>query len=140
MDTTWAMYVRALSKDEPQDLVGRKVGINGSTVNRWRNGSRPGKPAEVAAFAIAYGGNVLEAFVAAGFLTPGQAKVPPPARPDWDAVSDEELLEQVAERMAHGDAREHGGAMSAAGDSTDVAMAAHEDASITGEQEKRNEP
>jgi DNA-binding transcriptional regulator YdaS (Cro superfamily) len=140
MDTTWAMYVRALSKDEPQDMVGRKVGINGSTVNRWRNGSRPGKPAEVAAFAIAYGGNVLEAFVAAQFLTPGQAKVPPPARPDWDAVTDEELLEQVAVRLAQaGDVAARRGSVSAATDSTG-AMAAHEDESITGEQEQRNEP
>lgn len=140
----WSTYVRALTRDEPQDRVGRKAGVNGSTVHRWRNGSRPGRPAEVAALAVAYGGNVLEAFVAAGYLTPEQAGVPPKAAPDWTAVSDEELLAEVAARMDHGTARTPrraaGTGVSAPGGTSAVPMAAHEDVSIAGEQEARNEP
>jgi transcriptional regulator with XRE-family HTH domain len=132
MDDAWSRYVRALTRDEPQEAVGRRVGLNGSTINRWRNGSRPGKPAEVAALAVAYDGNVLEAFVAAGYLTPEQAGIPPRSRPDWGAVTNEELLEQVAARLE--------APLSATGGSPAVAMAAHEDVSITGEQEARNEP
>jgi DNA-binding transcriptional regulator YdaS (Cro superfamily) len=140
---SWSAYVRRLTGDEPQDQVGRKVGLNGSTINRWRNGSRPGKPGEVAALAVAYGGNVLEAFVAAGFLTPEQAGVPPKARPDWTAVSNEELLEQVAARLVPDGAAataEEEQAVSAPGGRSSIAVAAHEDASITKEQETRSEP
>src|SRR4051794_7186526 len=95
----WARYARDLTSDEPQGSVGRKEGINGSTVHRWRNGSGPGRHAEVAALAVAYDANVLEAFVAAGYLTPEQAGVPPKAPPDWATVSNEELLEQIAVRL-----------------------------------------
>lgn len=141
---SWPKYVRELTGDEPQDSVGRKVGLNGSTINRWRNGSRPGNPAEVAALAVAYDGNVLEAFVAAGYLTAEQAGVPPKARPDWSAVSNRELLEQVAARLdppvTGGGRTRRGRSLSASTGRTSGAMAAHEDASITGEQEARNEP
>ena len=142
---SWPTYVRELTGDEPQDSVGRKVGLNGSTINRWRNGSRPGNPAEVAALAVAYGGNVLEAFVAAGYLSAEQAGVPPKARPDWSAVSNKELLEQVAARLGEGTEggrrRGRGGAsLSASAGKSSVAVAAHEDASIAGEQEARSEP
>src|SRR4051794_8986898 len=119
----WPTYVRELTGDEPQEAVGRKVGLNGSTINRWRNGSRPGKPAEVAAFAAAYDGNVLEAFVAAGFLTAEQAGVPPRARPDWAAVSNLELLEELAVRLGTDVA---GRPLSVPVGSPGVTMAAHE--------------
>lgn len=142
---SWPKYVRDLTGDESQDSVGRKVGLNGSTINRWRNGSRPGNPAEVAALAVAYDGNVLEAFVAAGYLTAEQAGVPPRARPDWSAVTNKELLEQVAARLepqaAEGRRRGRGRKpLSASTGKSSVAMAAHEGASITGEQEATNEP
>jgi hypothetical protein len=140
----WSTYLRELTRGEPQDAVGRKAGVNGSTVYRWRHGSRPGRPAEVAALAVAYGGNVLEAFVAAGYLTPEQAGMPPQSPPDWTTVSNEELLEQVAARLdpdAWHKARGRAGtSMSAPGDRSSLAMAAHDDVSIAGEQETRNEP
>lgn len=69
----WSKYVRELTGDEPQDEVGRKVGVAGSTISRWRAGNRPGRPAEVAALAVAYDRDVLEAFVAAEYLTWEQA-------------------------------------------------------------------
>jgi DNA-binding transcriptional regulator YdaS (Cro superfamily) len=140
---SWSRYVRDLTRDEPQDTVGRKVGVNGSTVHRWRNGSRPGRPGEVAALADAYGGNVLEAFVAAGYLTAEQAGVPPKAAPDWATVSDEELLAEVAARLSRDaiprDGRS-GASLSAPADNSAMAVAAHEDVSIAEEQEQRNEP
>jgi hypothetical protein len=142
---SWPNYLRDLTGDEPQDSVGRKVGLNGSTINRWRNGSRPGNPAEVAALAVAYDGNVLEAFVAAGYLTAEQAGVPPRARPDWSAVTNKELIEQLAARLevraAGGGRRGRSGkSLSASTGKSSVAVAAHEDASIADEQAVRNEP
>jgi hypothetical protein len=140
----WSRYVHELTRGEPQDAVGRKAGVNGSTVHRWRNGSRPGRPAEVAALAVAYGGNVLEAFVAAGYLTAEQAGVPPKAAPDWSTVTNEELLEQVAVRLRPDAAARSGdgdrGPVSAPAGTPAVAMAAHDDVSIASEQEARNEP
>jgi hypothetical protein len=140
---SWPKYVRDLTGDEPQDSVGRRIGLNGSTINRWRNGSRPGNPAEVAALATAYGGNVLEAFVAAGYLTAEQAGVPPRAMPDWSSVTNKELLEQVAARLdpdSTTGTRRRRGRMSASAGNPSIGLAAHEDASIAGEQEARNEP
>jgi len=141
----WSSYVQDLTRGEPQDKVGKKVGVDGSTVHRWRKkGARPGKPVEVAALAVAYGGNVLEAFVAAGYLTPEQAGVPPKAAPDWSVVSNEELLEQVAVRLdpdaVRGPREGRRTAVSAPAGNSSVAMAAHEDVSIAGEQEAHNEP
>jgi hypothetical protein len=135
----WAAYVRGLTGDEPQDVVGSKVGVNGSTIHRWRRGSAPGKPPEVAALAVRYGGNVLEAFVAAGYLTPEQANTPPKSLPDWASVTDDELLEQVSTRMRRTSGSPSSG-LSAEADIPSLATAAHEHGSISAEQESRGEP
>jgi len=95
----WAKYVDSLTQGESQDAVGAKVGVAGSTISRWRSGSRPGKPAEVAAFAVTYGRNVLEAFVAAGFLTPEQAGMPPTPAINLTEIPGPELAKEVSRRL-----------------------------------------
>lgn len=69
----WSEYVRELTGNEPQDEVGARIGVSGSTISRWRSGKNPGNPAEVALLAQKYNREVLEAFVAAGYLTYEQA-------------------------------------------------------------------
>lgn len=141
----WAGCVRALTGNEAQDVVGTKVGVNGSTISRWRHGKRPGNPVEVRALALAYGANVLATFVKAGYLTPEEANTPPSARPDWARVTDDELLEQISARLK-GSAGAVGGAdgqrsrLSVAGGTPSPVIAAHEDVSIADEQESRGEP
>lgn len=61
----------------PQQAIASRAGINQTTVSRWLNGSAPPtNPDKVAAFARAYPNHttVLEAFVAAGFLTLEEAR------------------------------------------------------------------
>ncbi|GAB7003687.1 hypothetical protein JCM18899A_11580 [Nocardioides sp. AN3] len=138
---TWAIYVRELTRDEPQDAVGRKVGVDGSTISRWRNG-KVGKVVEVAALARAYEDSVLRAFVAAGFLTAEEAKTPPPGRPDWDTVSHQQMLDELALRLRAADERDglwSRRRLSAAADSPDHGIAAHDHVSISEEQEGGDE-
>lgn len=104
---TWSEYVRSLAGTEPQESVGEKVGVSGSTISRWRNGKSKPVPAEAASFAVKYGGNVLEAFVAAGFLTDEEAGIQPPVRATLDDVPTVDLAREVARRL--GDEGEAGG-------------------------------
>lgn len=85
----WADYVRQLVGNDNQVVVSQKTGIDQTTISRWLRGdTTPGKPAAVAHIAQVYGGNVLEAFVAAGFLTREQANLPPEPKVDFAALID----------------------------------------------------
>lgn len=97
MNAWWA-YVTEKSGSDAAPPIARKLGIDQSTVNRWRT-SIP-QPERVALFARTYGRPVIEAFVAAGFLTAEEAgqKVEPIV--DADVLSDEDLVAQVAKRLA----------------------------------------
>lgn len=88
-DTTWSRYVRRTSGNASGSEIEKKTGIGQSTVSRWFSGTVP-TPAHAAKFAQSYGGNVLEAFVAAGFLTPDEAGVPPRAEIDFYTLVDED--------------------------------------------------
>jgi|GEM_PF-3536581 len=92
----WWTYVQEVTNGAAQEKVAQKVGVTGPTVNRWQK-SAP-KPETVAAFARAYGRPVLEAFVAAGFLTPDEARADVTiARPD--DLTNFELVEAIGRRL-----------------------------------------
>lgn len=71
----WAAYVAAVvPSGERQEDIGKRVGQTQATISRWLSGkTAPDEAAAVAAFAKAYKRNVLEAFVAAGFLDEAEA-------------------------------------------------------------------
>ncbi len=71
----WWDYVQQVSGGASQVDIAKKVDISSATVSRWKTNDAAGDPAPVAAFARAYGHPVLEAFVAAGFLTEEEAGV-----------------------------------------------------------------
>lgn len=99
----WAEYVSTLTKGVGIDESGRRVGVDGSTISRWRNGkAMPRNPAEAAALAVAFGADVLEAFVAAGYLTPAEAKRP--RVQSLKAVPDRVLVDEIARRLGQGGA------------------------------------
>lgn len=80
-----------------QEAIGEKVGMSQSAVGRWKMSSP--KPEGVAAFARAFNRPVLEAFVAAGFLTDEDARLTQvPA--DLTAVESDLLLEEIRRRLA----------------------------------------
>lgn len=72
MEKLWSVYVDAVAPREQhrQEDIAEASGVTQATVSRWLNGKVvPDRAVEVAAFAKAYGRNVLEAFVAAGLLS-----------------------------------------------------------------------
>lgn len=93
---TWWAYVQTwCGQDNPTDIA-RKIGVAGPTVHRWDR-SEP-KPDSVRAFADAYGRPVLEAFVAAGFLTSEQASATV-IRQDINALTDDDLAGELLARL-----------------------------------------
>lgn len=97
-NTSWYGYVQSVAPDAPQKTLAAVSGVDGSTISRWKSGLAP-KPESVAAFARAYGRPVLEAFIAAGFLTAVEAQERPVARPHLVDISSRELLNEIERRM-----------------------------------------
>lgn len=65
----WAAYVRRITGDTTQKEIADRTGVNQTTISRWlRATNDPSHAGNVAALAIEYGRNPLEAFVAAGLL------------------------------------------------------------------------
>lgn len=95
---TWWQYVSDVTERATLESVARKVDVSQATVSRWQ-ASTP-KPENVADFARAYGRPVLEAFVAAGFLTADEAKQRPMERHPITDYSDDELVAEVRRRLA----------------------------------------
>jgi transcriptional regulator with XRE-family HTH domain len=85
---TWPEYVRRLSRGDNQVAIEARTSIDQGTVSRWLRGKTTPSPAQAAKFAQGYDGNVLEAFVAAGFLTPEEAGIPPAAPQGFGAMID----------------------------------------------------
>jgi transcriptional regulator with XRE-family HTH domain len=89
-DTPWARYVRRISGGAGGSEIEKKTGIRQSNISRWLNEGTIPQPAQAAKFAQSYGANVLEAFVAAGFLTEEEAGIPPRPGVDFYAIVDED--------------------------------------------------
>ena len=85
---TWPEYVRRLSRGDNQVTIEARTSIDQGTVSRWLNGKTTPSPAQAAKFAQSYDGNVLEAFVSAGFLTAEEAGSPPAAPQGFAAMID----------------------------------------------------
>lgn len=104
---SWEAFVRDTIGTDQQKQAADRAGIDQSAISRWLKTGKPGTAENVAAFARGYKRPVLEAFVAAGFLTAKEAKVRPAGRPDFSQLSNDELLELVRARME--ERGEHGG-------------------------------
>lgn len=103
---SWWTYVVRTSGTESPKAMQDATKIDGPNFSKWKSGQVP-RAETVARFARAYGRPVLEAFVAAGFLTEAEAKVRPSGSVDFTKLSNQELLDIVASRMSEGG--EHGG-------------------------------
>ena len=96
---SWWEYVQRHAAGETQAAIAAAAGVTGPTVSRWSTGKQGVDPRAAAAFARAYRRPVLEAFVAAGFLTAEEAKARPSVEPDYSRLSNDELLRLVRSRM-----------------------------------------
>jgi transcriptional regulator with XRE-family HTH domain len=95
----WWDYVQQVSEGASQVDIAKKVDISSATVSRWKTNAAAGDPAPVAAFARAYGRPVLEAFVAAGFLTAEEAGVTQIQIPDDLTLQDAKVLLDQLQRL-----------------------------------------
>lgn len=97
----WTEYVlTVIEPGERQVDIARRTGIDQTTVSRWLNGeSKAITPPSVRKFAIAYRRPVLEAFVVAGFLTSGEARLRQSDVIDWKSVDSEVLLRELQRRL-----------------------------------------
>lgn len=98
-DVMWWDYVQQVAKGAKQAEIAERAGVNQVTVSRWKKGAESARPENVAAFARAYGRPVLEAFVAAGFLTAEEADVRPEARLHAADLDDTALIDEIARRL-----------------------------------------
>lgn len=118
----WSLYVRTIvdmtTPHADQTTIAKRVGTTQGTISRWLGGRYlPDKAAIVAQFAQKYDRNVLEAFVAAGFIDAETAGRGLPPESAWLIAS-----------------------LSAAPFTVPDAMAAHPDqGDIAGEQERHHE-
>lgn len=71
-ETNWWQYLSDLMSGDTPTAAARKAGISASNFTRWKQGARA-DPDFVVKIARAYNGNVLEALVAADFITPEEA-------------------------------------------------------------------
>jgi transcriptional regulator with XRE-family HTH domain len=95
----WWDYVQQVAKGAKQADIAERAGVNQVTVSRWKKGAESARPENVAAFARAYGRPVLEAFVAAGFLTAEEADVRPDSVLAVSDLADDALIAEVARRL-----------------------------------------
>lgn len=96
----WWKYVQTHARGESNAAIAKRLSISASSIGRWVNGGVD--PVRAADFARAYERPVLEAFVAAGFLTEAEAK----ARIVIDktagahSLSNEELVQEITRRLS----------------------------------------
>ncbi|MBQ1444113.1 MAG: helix-turn-helix transcriptional regulator [Renibacterium sp.] len=95
----WSDYLKATAPAAQQRDIAQAAGVDQATVSRWQRSGVPPRPENVAAFARAYRRPVLEAFVAAGFLSNDEAKERPRGRPRLDLIEDAELLAELGRRL-----------------------------------------
>jgi transcriptional regulator with XRE-family HTH domain len=74
--SAWSKYVKRIKDGSTQAEAAAAAGIDQATMSRWLHGGKPGEALRVAEFARAHpeSTTVLEAFVAAGFLTEAEAR------------------------------------------------------------------
>jgi len=94
----WWKYVEQVARGDTQARIGARIGVTGPSIGRWSKGALP-DPSTAAAFAREYGRPVLEAFVAAGFLTAEEAKQRPSQRHSITAYDDDELVKDISRRL-----------------------------------------
>jgi transcriptional regulator with XRE-family HTH domain len=107
-DMSWGDYVAKVIGADRQSDVARKTGIDQTTISRWLSRSprseRRISSQSVAAFARGYGRPVLEAFVAAEFLSPEEAglKIDPKTLvvTDLTKVDADDLVKELRRRMS----------------------------------------
>lgn len=99
--TPWQRYLLAATLDEPNTKIAERIGIDATTVGRWKSGEVMPRPRQVVALARAYGLSPLGALVAADFLDKEDVGVDleMPRLLNLEMFSTVELLEVAIKRV-----------------------------------------
>lgn len=98
---TWWEYVKKHAGAVDQQEIADAIGVTGSTIGRWKNGSTKNPDGNhVAAFARRYNRPLVESFIAAGYIEPGEVGGDIEIGISMGEVSDAALLEELASRLA----------------------------------------
>lgn len=82
-----------------QNDVADAMGVDQSSVSRWRKGSRPSYEMAVA-LARAYSRSPIEALIAAGYVDAAELDLPIEVNSSLTDISADALLAEVARRLA----------------------------------------
>ncbi|QFP96653.1 transcriptional regulator [Gordonia phage Denise] len=95
--TDW-IDAKARAKGTTASAAAAAAGLNKATVSKWRNGQSP-DPVAVRAIAAALDAPALEAFVAAGFLTPDDTNRIVEVERPIASIDNDKLASEVARRI-----------------------------------------
>ena len=96
-DSRWWQYVQAVTGEANSSEIAKRMSIDPSHLTRWKGGQAPTFPF-VTKFARAYGRPVLEAFVAAEFLSEEDASLHE-VRIGAEELTHEQLLDELRRRL-----------------------------------------
>lgn len=97
----WSRYVVRIAETDVSNKIAAETDISQSTIYRWLHKGTAPEPPQAAKFALTYRRNVLEAFVAAGFLTQEEAALPTePMPPDLSEVPGDVLSREIGRRLS----------------------------------------
>lgn len=97
--TRWWKYITGIIGDSTYSEAATKAGFDKSAFTRWKKGARA-DPDFVVKVARAYNANVLEALVAAEFITEEEAKLVEVApRLSLRLATDEQLTDELLRRL-----------------------------------------
>lgn len=93
---TWHQYVRTIAGADTNVQISKKTGIGPSTISRWGTA----KPQDAIAFARGYQQPVLEALIAAGYITATEATADVAIEiQKTDEISDSQFVTMLAQRL-----------------------------------------
>lgn len=88
--SAWSEYVVRVAGTDVSTAIADRTGVSQPTISRWLKADKKPSAGHAAKFALTYGVDVLETFVAAGLLTPEEAGL--------GDVIDRELVRLARER------------------------------------------
>lgn len=104
-EVTWTAFLDATAGEVSGSEIARRLGVNSSTVSRWRAGTASPSAEQVIAFAREYDEDPIYALFAAGFLTLEETKSSgePPYQMQLRDFSDLALAREIVRRVEEGE-------------------------------------
>ena len=96
---TWWEYVARYSQGETQGKLANRIGVDTSTLTRWKDSIRP-RAEHVVQFAREYGRSPIEALIHAGYIELNEVGKAIEVSGSMQDVSDLALIDELASRLA----------------------------------------